>query len=659
MGFGESLIRPMVRFGEGLGESFNTAMGASSLEKDEETKRMLVQEKIKKGVELRSLGKVDEAQKLFKSAQSDASNLGKQADLRIEKNKKGQEDIVKGAVGTAAYFVPGGKTLAGKMVAGAAGGAGAGYGMSDKDNELESTIGGAIVGGLVPVVFDQLGKVATRMQPKVKETISLIGKKVKATPSWSSSKKGLQDVAESIGINNKMIPRQMAEQLDYAFGESQKEIKRLLSESEPVSPDVVQKKLLPHYETLGITKDEQTKGTKTLLDSIIRKMNDAVGDNQAVYELKTEAAREMGNFFDKAGKNATAKQKIWNMVYKTIKDSLDTVSDPIKQINNTQQKMYQLAEEIVPLARKEGEEISVRLPWTNAGVPTGKIQESATKLGRNIQAPFKAVGSAGRTAKSGVSQFLEGASNLYNKVDPSSAVSAAIVSNQSETPQVGLGPTPQDAITSIPGGTPDVSGLPSFSATGETPSLGPSPESQAPKTLNEYGASPEKLYNAYIKATDAGDKANAKLLYQMFKDETTYQEANIKETAPKLSSTAQNQVNLAKSGARGLEEAIKLYNEDPSLLGKQKVPGQFLSRKFDSALFRSVDALLRARSGAAVPEQEVRRYMDKFAPRWGDDPETVKFKWDQLQFDFQEVIDGYTGGVLPDTLPANPQEVSF
>lgn len=134
-----------------------------------------------------------------------------------------------------------------------------------------------------------------------------------------------------------------------------------------------------------------------------------------------------------------------------------------------------------------------------------------------------------------------------------------------------------------------------------------------------------------------------------------YEEAVFgKEIDKPLSTSAANVKSLAQSGTRGLEEAMAIYEKDPNVLTKQLLPGKFASRKFDSAIYRTVEAILRARSGAAVPEQEVRRYMTKLAPVWGDNAEAVAFKFRQLQQDFIDSVTNIEG-----TRGAGPSTVSY
>lgn len=89
--------------------------------------------------------------------------------------------------------------------------------------------------------------------------------------------------------------------------------------------------------------------------------------------------------------------------------------------------------------------------------------------------------------------------------------------------------------------------------------------------------------------------------------------------------------NLAKTGLRALKNVQQLIEKDPDLLTKQITPGKFKSRTFDSALFNAINTYLRIQTGAAAPEEEVRRYMSSLGPTFGDSPEDITFKIDQLR----------------------------
>jgi len=96
--------------------------------------------------------------------------------------------------------------------------------------------------------------------------------------------------------------------------------------------------------------------------------------------------------------------------------------------------------------------------------------------------------------------------------------------------------------------------------------------------------------------------------------------------------------DLAQSGLRSLKDVERIIGKDPGVLAKELVPGQWLSREYDTAAFSAAEALLRMRSGAAVPEQEVRRYMTKVMPVFGDDAKTIKLKLQRLKENYVDVI---------------------
>ena len=96
---------------------------------------------------------------------------------------------------------------------------------------------------------------------------------------------------------------------------------------------------------------------------------------------------------------------------------------------------------------------------------------------------------------------------------------------------------------------------------------------------------------------------------------------------------------LAESGISSLGRIRSMLQKDPNLLLKQSlIPGRLASRDFDRDLFGAVEALLRLRSGAAVPESEVRRYMRSYGPSLGDSYETAMNKINLLEQDFQYLL---------------------
>lgn len=104
-----------------------------------------------------------------------------------------------------------------------------------------------------------------------------------------------------------------------------------------------------------------------------------------------------------------------------------------------------------------------------------------------------------------------------------------------------------------------------------------------------------------------------------------------KMPAKELTEGERTDQGLGRSGLEALKTVEEMYGEDENVLMKQLIPQQPMSRTFDSALFNTVDSLLRIRSGATAPPEEVRSYMKKLGPSYGDTKEDAKFKLKQLR----------------------------
>ena len=109
------------------------------------------------------------------------------------------------------------------------------------------------------------------------------------------------------------------------------------------------------------------------------------------------------------------------------------------------------------------------------------------------------------------------------------------------------------------------------------------------------------------------------------------------DTTANLSSSTENRVQLATSGLRALDEIETLLAEDPTKMLKNVIPGKLGARDYDSAAFRAVEGLLRARSGAAIPESEVRRYMNANLPKIGDSKEEMQAKLSAFRKDLEDI----------------------
>ena len=144
----------------------------------------------------------------------------------------------------------------------------------------------------------------------------------------------------------------------------------------------------------------------------------------------------------------------------------------------------------------------------------------------------------------------------------------------------------------------------------------------------------QELAKFDLQTTGGKNMAKIEAMYKSMEDMGAFSTGSKKPT----SVAGANQYNLASSGLRSLQDVKRIIAEDPTVLTRQLTPGQFFSREYDAAAFSAVEALLRMRSGAAVPESEVRRYMRKIMPVFGDNKATIDTKLLRLEQNYNDVL---------------------
>ncbi len=111
------------------------------------------------------------------------------------------------------------------------------------------------------------------------------------------------------------------------------------------------------------------------------------------------------------------------------------------------------------------------------------------------------------------------------------------------------------------------------------------------------------------------------------------------------------QYSLANAGVRGVDQLSQMLSQDPSVLSRTATPGQklpivggLISRlagtgEYQATAQNTLDALSRARTGAAITPSEERFY-ERLLPRAGDNPATIQNKLMLLQQNFEPFM-GY------------------
>lgn len=546
------------------------------------------------------------------------------------------------AAETASFAVPYGKAgfVGSKYVApGAAQGLLTGVSQGDSAEELvgDTALGGGIGGGL------QMGGKALKLLAKGQNAAADTTKKAGAginnailnpqAPAdvfYSTNIDELESVATQLGLN-KGSAKARLDKLPTIFKDIDGQIKPQLEKvTAPIDDNIVSQnfdtqlsknstfaaddpalikardQVWQRFFNLGKTGGESAP---TIFDAKGNLIQRPVTPKTAIqiYQLKSELRGELTQAFNKIEKgnmNLTPVEEAKMAMYQGLKTTIDTVAPDVRKLNDIEHYMFDMSTGLVKKAKQPG----VPLGAVNIPIPAQPLQGAVSKVGTALE-------------------------NVGGAKLPMPQMPGTIAGQTATRVGLGIGDNPAEG-QQTQGNTYDNNNIHSAAD-----SITNGEESQMAQYVTGY--SPEELGQAYTAALTAGDKGAVTMLKQMYDMETKYQETNAKgKEGEPLPVTMQNRVDLAKSGSRGLLEAKALYENDQAVLLKQEIPGQWFSRQFDSAMFRTVEALLRARSGAAVPEQEVYRYMTKYAPRFGDTPDVVDFKFKQLEQDFQDVFDG-------------------
>lgn len=224
---------------------------------------------------------------------------------------------------------------------------------------------------------------------------------------------------------------------------------------------------------------------------------------------------------------------------------------------------------------------AVAIPLNAATPSVGGV---LTKVGRNLQQPAtapSALGIAGRVGVGGV------ASGLAEQLSASDNLSA-------DTPVMNEG-------AQLPMGTP--------------------PEATPQGTGQEARAAVQQILASGGSLEDATKYVSLLAALNEIDSPAT----------PKLSATQVQQANNAQSGLSDLQTLSGMLQQDPRIAAKAAIPGGGLARRltgttdYDAAKQNIVDVISRLRSGAAITNDEARRYMS-LLPGAADSAESAQAK---------------------------------
>lgn len=191
----------------------------------------------------------------------------------------------------------------------------------------------------------QSGKISKKMREVV------LDPKVKSDPFYTKNIDDLLQAQNKLGL--KGSARAQLEQMPEKFAELDGVIKSEISNTPSLNLRTVYDDFSKALDKVDYLGDEAT------FTKEVTKLNKRISDatqsgNRGIYDLKSELGGEMNLIFNKIakGNDLTPKQAAKYAAFNSLKQSLDRVSPVIREANNLQKAMYEMAPGLVNSSKK-------------------------------------------------------------------------------------------------------------------------------------------------------------------------------------------------------------------------------------------------------------------------------------------------------------------
>jgi len=621
------------RFGKALGGAAGMVATQGDFEKTQEDLRNTADKYTQKAIELSKVGNKEESDRMFQLAQETIKKGQDMANERLGQADEGIQDTIKGGVGTAAFFVPGGQaTLPARVASGAATGAMAGYGASKEGEELSSTVGGATIGGAVPIVTNVLGKIIGAVKPAQEENILKRAgdylredaTKIRVKPSvWGAQQeKAIQETLNDLDI--KGTPQQKYELLSPRMEKLGQEITTELRASPSEIP--VKNVMTKFHDALKSairTSDLTTTTAQKEIKGYLTDLYEAAGHdikgtitNENFFALKKLVNEDYQGVAKKLLNNnpLTDREKVIQVARQVFDRVVSEANPKVKEMTLMQSHLYDAAHSL-SVARDS-------IPTTRiAGttVPTPILKGGEDKLGEILQ-------NAGKSAQTVQQKGMDIANAVGSVVPPANMVIASGVgaTGEQNSPQ-----SQQDQQT-IPQGEQSDGDQNNQDQNGDHNKT----ISQPQNTVTGYTV--EQLGQAYSRALMAGDKAAATQLKQLYDVESGYQK-NLTTGTGKPKTEAQ----VAREDMVYLiDEATKLMDTTNPITGMIRPGleetkavfgmGDQATLDLNNVISQMKASLAKARAGTSfTPNEE--KLLNKYTPNVGDSEQQLRTKINGLR----------------------------
>ncbi len=425
-GVGKAITSAPARYGKGFGSAIQKTQDIKNKQSMADTDFSIIQQNNEAAKKALAGGNKKGAQALYeanKKIMDRTPDMSKEIQSYRQEIDKSKEDLVKGGVGTAAFFVPGAGTVGGRIAGGALTGGMSGYGASETGQELPSIVGGGLIGGAgaaaiegVKAAAPYIGKGVRAIGNKFGAGIGKIGEGIEKTgvsaiqsqydiPRSVSKNVNLNDTVNKLadyGVTNIKDVGKVADIVTGSEGIATRLTRQAIKQAKPINildvdgvaaelasdPDIPvgQDKKFIEFVTKGLRKiagKDMASPANPLdtFDLIQTLENKGRGYGQKGIQLTQT---------DKAMKNA------YFQVAEALKDKLFVKGGADAQVSTATQlpemqkliqnigKSYPKIAEDLMNAKTVGEIRSIAAPFVRGNIAADVTEQGATSLGKTI-----------------------------------------------------------------------------------------------------------------------------------------------------------------------------------------------------------------------------------------------------------------------------------
>lgn len=490
--------------------------------------------------------------------------------------------------------------------------------------------------------LSKTSKIATKLEDTAK-TIDEGTRQIKQKASvyGASNEKAINATLNKYKI--KGSAQQQYEQLQPTMQKIEGEINRVITDSPAtvIKVNDIKSAFQNNLKSALRSKDITNKQAVAEIDGYLKDLNKASGGTGKFTDLSLEKLREMKKLVNEdygpvhelmdRGGALSARQKVIAAAWDSLDAAVKNASPEMKTLLRDESNLYKSAQSLSsarsnpPTLRAAGFSIPNFVTQGVRDVSSAALRTGAKMAGGPILPKMPSMDIPPAAGPLAVGAAL-----------PSEPGVNSVEQSQEQIPNV------QDDSQRYDVNGNAYQGNPSISQT-TMPTMNGTDVATTPEAHYVTGFSPEDLYQGYLQALQAGDKANASALRQMYTDETAYQTAQAKLNPPKtkkpLSGPNSVLYNKANTAVKALDRVEQVLKSDPNVLIKKLNPLNQSGRQLGTDITSAIDLLGFFRTGATITPEQRKDYIYLF-PDVADDPQTKAVKIQRLREEFQGYIDG-------------------